>query len=305
MARDYWYWEIDGLQTDLNQPPYTVIDYGGIGMPNPSIARAPLPLAGNKITNVRFDARAFGLTLRINGPNADMAQANAEALMSKMFQQQHSAVVREGELVHRRYDGTERRLRCLMQQGLMLNRDTWRTPDRRIVQMIFEASHPWWYANSLTQVSGSTSTDLGYPEFPLEFSGTEAGFSWGEQAGGGALHVELNNPGLMPTLSATISYAGPLTNPSIKHIESGREIKATTTVPSGQRFTVRMGGDPKFTTDQMSVTLEPSGADRFPNLDKLGRFQLWPGRNTIQFSHTGSDTGNLVVVEWRNEYASG
>ena len=150
------------------------------------------------------------------------------------------------------------------------------------------------------------SNDKGFPEFPLEFTGDGAGFSWGEIAGGNLIEINLTGNAITPSLSAMFEIAGPITNPFVKHVESGREIATTLVVPMGQVLTMRMGGDPAIADDRMEVTLEPSGADRFSTLNaNFAKILLWPGENTIQFGHDGADDGNPVCVSWRTEYGSG
>ena len=305
-ATDSWRWEIDGISTPLSLDPYTVIDFDKMGMPDPQITRTALPFGGSRITHVRFGERNCSLTLRIRARSAIDAQAAAEGLMSRLFQQAPGLTVRQGELIRTRYDGTERRLRCVLKGGLMLERNSWRTPIRRMVQLMFEASHPWWYESQRSLVMASLSNDKDYPEFPLQFTGDGDGFSWGEIAGGNLIEINLTDSAITPSLSAMIEIAGPITNPFVKHIESGREIATTLDVPAGQVLTMRMGGDPAIADDRMEVTLEPSGADRFSTLNaNFAKIILWPGENTIQFGHDGNDEGNQVCVSWRTEYGSG
>ena len=121
-AVDAWAWEIDGERTELSEDPYTVIDFDRMGMPDPDITRTALPFGGSRITHVRFGERDCSLSLRIRARSAIAAHDAAEALMSKLFQQAPGLTVRQGDLVHTRYDGTERRLKCVLKSGLMLER---------------------------------------------------------------------------------------------------------------------------------------------------------------------------------------
>lgn len=292
----------DGDVINLSRDPYTVLRYGGHGLLDPTIDRTPRPHGGSQITNLRYDDRIVSLEMRVRGTDAEGTQDNLERLMDAFYPQSSSANHREGELIHTRYDGEVRRLRCLLIGGLMLEEDTWRTPMRRHVELTFEASNPNWYEGFLQQAGGVLAVAAGAPSFPFSFP-------VGIGVTGAVEQIEVDYTGargLQPTLSAQIEIDGPVLNPEISHAGTGRTIRLTQNVETNETLILRMGGDPAVVNDAMSVTITPGGRNVFGSLrGNLARIILWPGENVIRFSHDGSEPNSAVRIKWRREYGVG
>lgn len=157
------------------------------------------------------------------------------------------------------------------------------------------APDPRLYSDTLQSVTLSPGSeggvDFGGPGQGLDFGGAGQGIDFG---GGGAAELAIINAGTTATLP-TVRFIGPATNPRIRNMTTGLELKLLGTIEAGDWIDLDFAA--------RTILLNGS-ASRYGMLD-VATSSWWAiavGSNTLQFQASVSSGATQALLTWRDAW---
>jgi hypothetical protein len=151
--------------------------------------------------------------------------------------------------------------------------------------LTFTSADPYWRATTPTTLSiGGVGQGWTFPQpFPLTFQTTQPVVG---------MPFTLTNPGTAPA-APVIALDGPMTNPRVDHLTTGRYIAVLGTVPAGGTFTIDMRPE----SSGWGMSAYGTTYQSYPPLDPQSQmFDLLPGPNVLLITNAGPGAGGTGTI---------
>ncbi len=275
-----FYWTASTGQVLLLESPYLLTDVAGLGVPEADIQMAKAPFQdGKTLVDQQFNERELSLEITIVGTSRDDMLAKRRALATAFNPKLR------GVLTWEQSDGTAYQLDAVAQGCEFPGGDgagvTWQTA---IVSLI--AANPFWYVPvqvEASQLEGGLQFDV---EFPVQFATIKAA-STATNAGDVATPV-------------TLTFIGPATNPRVDNLTTGKHMKVTYVLQSGESIRINTAFGQK---EVMFIATDGTETNIMNWLTVDSEFfDLTPGNNALSYVEEGGNPSAMALVNWRNRY---
>ncbi|MFJ4412974.1 hypothetical protein [Streptomyces sp. NPDC088925] len=163
------------------------------------------------------------------------------------------------------------------------------------VELEFAATDPTWHSDVVQQVT-----------LPLDVSQDAGGFAAPLVA---PITTGSSNPDVRPgwvensgDLAAwpTIKLTGPLANPKVWVVETGKSLQFSLVLGVGERLDVETRPGTRWVLRNGSGNAAPA----LTNTSRLDQFVIPPGRSEIRWTATDYTNTSRIAVSWRDSYSA-
>lgn len=262
---------------------YIVTGWSGLGIPTLRTSDSEKPQDyGTFLGPDLLEARTVRLDLTIRGNSPSDVVSKIDALLAEWYVDSRTDTDVVKPLLVRMPGQSVRQLRGRPRR---VSFDPNRVIGTRADGVLeYHGADPRWYSDtehSQALALGVATTGRGY----------DKSFDYGFGGSGSSGVVSVSNAGTIGTLP-TVRFNGPVTNPYIENVTTGKTLRLTYTLGSGEYIDVNF----------VDATVLLAGtASRY--YAKSGDFwELVPGSNDIRFGAAAYDAAASATVTWRDAW---
>ena len=270
--------EFNGLL--VGDDNFEIISWDGLGLPDVRSSDVNRPQADGQFAGTDYlSGRTFSLQLEMWHDNATQFGSRIASLTTSFKPGSEHDFVVQVPSIGKVYST------CKVRRRSGPTFDLAAAIGMVVATIELHAVDPRWYAVTAQQDTATITAATGGVSFPVSFPLTFVEVSAGS--------IIATNSGVYEAFP-TITITGPITNPSLENVSSGKILAFTGTVLSGETLVI----------DFLNRTALLNGvSSRYNWIDDSQQWwSLAPGASEIKLNGTGGSGATDALVEWRSAW---